>query len=354
MNPNWFARLMGWVLRLTAVDDKAGAGGADDKGGAAGAGDDKGGAGGGADDKGGAGAGDDKGAGGGGGADDKAGAGGADDKGAAGKDPWLGIRETYAAGDEKKLAKLGRYATPQAALDAFLALQDRLRSGELKAQLPKNATEDQVKAWRAENGIPESPDKYELALPKGVEIAAEDKPYVDSMLKAVHAQGANSAIASTVVGLYYDVQRQMTEERAAKDAEFAKQSEDALRVEWGKEFRLNMNQIDAVTAMMPAEVRDLFTHGRLANGDPLMSHPGVLKWVNALAREINPVATLVPDGGGDIVGSIEAELEKIQGWMKAPKGSPDWKKYWEGPEGDATQKRYRELLDGKERATAKK
>lgn len=351
MNPNWFARLMSWATRLTAVDDKGGAGGADDKG-AAGSADDKGGAGG-ADDKGAAG-GDAAGAAGGGGADDKGSAAGADDKAGASKDPWHGIREAWAAGDEKKATKLGRYATPTAALDAFISLQDRVRSGELKAQLPKNATDDQVKAWRVENGIPETHDKYDLKLSKDVAIAAEDKPYVDSMLKAIHSHGVNSQIASTVVDLYYDVQRQMTEARMAKDASFAQQSEDALRVDWGNEYRLNINQNQALLAMIPAADRELFVRGRLANGDPIMAHPGIQRWLNALAREINPVAALVPDSGGDIAGGIESEIKKIEGYMEAPAGSADHAKYWKGTEGEATQKRYRELLDGKERATAKK
>lgn len=274
------------------------------------------------------------------------GAAGGDDPGA--KDPWLGIRERYAGEDAKKLAQISRYQNPEAALDALLGLQNRVRSGELRAQLPKGATPEQVKAWREESGIPETHDKY--ALPDTLKIEERDKPYVDTLLAAVHAKNGNNDLAATVVEQYYAIQQKMTEERIAADKTYVQGQEDALRATWGNEYRLNMNSIAALTATMPEDVRELFTRGRLADGNPLMGNAKVAMWLTGLSREINPVTSLLPPGGGDPASAIETEIKQIEGWMQAGRGSANGKKYWDSPE---TQERYRNLLDGQSKVRAR-
>jgi hypothetical protein len=215
--------------------------------------------------------------------------------------------------------------------------------------LPDKATPEQITAWRAENGIPEAPDKYTLTLKDGLKVGAEDKPLVDSVLKVLHGQNANNAQASALIDWYYETQEKMSADRAQKDAEYAQKGTDELHGEWGKEYRMNMNKIEGLLATMPADVRDLFKHGRLADQNPIFAHPGVLRALNTWARTINPVSTLIPNTSGDIGAAIDNEIKQIEGWMKSPKGSPDHKKYWLDV---GTQERYRELLDGRERAKA--
>lgn len=224
-----------------------------------------------------------------------------------------------------------------------------MSSGELRSTLPDKATAEQLATWRTENGIPEAPNKYELKLKDGFKIAEEDKPIIDSMLKTLHAGNANSAQASAVVDWYYEAQAKVTEERNAKDVAIAEKTSDELHGEWGGEYRLNMNKIDGLLATMPADVRDLFKHGRLSNYEPILANPQVLRALNDWARTINPVSTLVPNSGGDITQAIDSEIKQIEGWMRAPQGSQDYKKYWND---DGTQARYRELLDGRDRAKA--
>jgi len=265
-------------------------------------------------------------------------------------DPWGGLREKIAGGDEKKLARLNRYASPQAAIDALFALQTRISSGELKSMLPKNATPEQIATWRAENGVPETPDKYELKLRDGLVIGAADKPIIDEALKVLHGTNATAAQASALVDWYYSETVRQADERAQKDKAFAQANEDTLRSEWKDEFRPNMNMVNGLISTMPAEAQQLFMAGRLANGDPIMSHPGVLKTLVNWAREINPVGTVVPNAGANIASAIEDEITTIEKKMQAPKGSPEYRDYWEN---DKTQTRYRELLEARDR-TAKK
>lgn len=231
--------------------------------------------------------------------------------------------------------------------NALFSVQARISSGELRSALPKDAKPEQIAQWRTENGIPESPDKYQL--PPEVKVPEEDRPVIDAFLKDLHGANASNAVAAQAVAWYYKEVEQRTNERMQKDADFARASEDALRTEWGSEYTLNRNLIVSLVETAPAEVRDLVKGARLSNGDPLLSHPGALKWLNGMAREINPPTALVPNATNP-AAAIDSEITTIEGWMRAPRGSAEAKKYWDAPQ---TQERYRALLDGREKTKAK-
>jgi len=268
---------------------------------------------------------DDKGGDGGGDAGDQGGAGGqgAADKGAQGgnqggeggrqpnaeKSTWPEDWRTQIAGTDEGLNKrLSRYSSPKDVANALLSVQNRISSGELRSTLPKNATEDQVKAWRAENGIPEAPDKYDLKLADGLVVGADDKPLIDKLMVSMHKVNAPAGIASEVVNFYYQTKQEEEAARQTKDAEAARAASDALHAEWGAEFRPNMNMIDGLLDTAPAGVKDLLKFGRLSDGTPIMAHPDAIRWLNNMAREINPVTTVVPNAGANVSGAIDDEI----------------------------------------------
>lgn len=257
------------------------------------------------------------------------------------QDNW---REMYAGEDKKKLERLGRYSTPAAAFDALFGLQAKIGSGELRSVLPKDATPEQMKQWREENGIPEKPEDYGITFGKDG-LPEQDKPMVDKFLSAMHSKNANKDQATTAINTYYELVAEQTAARHDQDREFAKQSEDHLRAEWGQEYRANINMINGLLATAPAEVQDLIKGGRLANGDPFMSHPHVLQWMNGMARQINPVTTLIPNAGANMASAIDDEIKAIEKLMAA--NSPD---YWKD---DKKQSRYRELLAARDKLSAK-
>lgn len=271
-----------------------------------------------------------------------------------GEDPWRGIATEFATKDgkldEKLLTRVKRYATPADALNAHIALQNKIAAGEMRSTLPPNATEEQVKAWRSENGIPEAPEKYELKLKDGLVIGEEDKPIIDAFLKSAHGANMTAQQASQAVDWYYEEVERQTAARAEQDKALAAKAQDALRAAWGNEYRTNENMVLGLLDGAPAGVKDQIMHGRLADGTPIMSHPETMMWLRQLAGEINPVTAIIPNAGGNIVGAVEDEIKQIETWMKAPRTSPEGKKYW----GDEkVQERYRALLNAKERATKK-
>lgn len=247
-------------------------------------------------------------------------------------------RNRYAGEDVKKMERLNRYASPAAAFDALLSLQSKIGAGELRSKLPENATKEQVAAWRNENGIPEAPDKYDLA---DVKVAAEDKPMIDDFLTKLHGANAPAAVAKEAVAWYYEEAARRTEERLEKDRKIATAAEDALRAEWGDEYRTNVNMMNGLLETVPADVRDLFKTGRLADGTPIMSSPSVLKALVSWSRQINPVTTVVPNAGANIGSAIDDEIKAIEKTMRT-----DRKAY---NEDNKMQERYRELLAARDR-----
>lgn len=332
-----------WFRLMAPEDDKGGEGG-----GAGGDGGDAG-AGAGADDKGAAGGA--QGAVGGAGADaGNNGAQGAQgSQGTAGKDDgpiWREDWRTQIAGTDEAIAKrLSRYSSPKDVANALLSVQNRISSGELRSALPKNATEDQVKAWRQENGIPDAPDKYELKLADGLVVGEDDKPLIDNLLKSMHKVNAPAGIASEVVNFYYQTKEAEEAKRQQADADAARAASDALHAEWGAEFRPNMNMIDGLLDTAPAGVKDLIKFGRLSDGTPIMANPDAIRWLNNMAREINPVTTVVPNAGANVSGAIEDEIAKIEKTMRT-----DRKAY---NADEKMQARYRDLLNARERAGKK-
>ena len=271
---------------------------------------------------------------------------GGDDKGGdkGGKKEYVwgeGWREQLAKGDEKVLGRLQRFNTPEDIFTSYRALEQRMHSGELKSALPKDAKPEDVAKWRTENGIPETPDKYNLDLGDGLVVGDEDKPIVEGFLKAAHESNLSNDAVKTALGWYYREVERQTDERAKLDDDIKTKTEDALRVDWGQDYRTNMNRVNSLIATMPADVRDLFMHGRLADGTPVGASPGVLKSLALWHRQINPTHTIVPGDGANIGSAIEDEIKTIEKVMRT-----DRKAY---NKDEKMQLRYRELLDARSR-----
>ncbi|ALQ01485.1 hypothetical protein PHLH3_08690 [Pseudomonas sp. St386] len=256
-------------------------------------------------------------------------------------DDW---RESYAGQDDKLLKRLGRYASPKAALDALISAQDKISRGELKKPLGANASPEDLAAFRADQGIPETPDKYDLKLAEGRVIGEADKPLIDKFLTSMHGKNATPDQVSAGVDAYYDVVEEIQAQRYENDENFKQQSEDALRAEFGNDFRRNMNMISGLLSGAPGDVKEMLMDARTEDGTRIINSPDTLRWLAQLAREINPVAAVVPGAGANAGQAINDELASITKLMGDPKSE-----YWKGPKAEPMQERFRQLTSAKER-----
>lgn len=264
----------------------------------------------------------------------------ADDKAAASPTDWPDDwRQKYAGEDEKLLKRLGRYASPKAAFDALIAAQDKISRGELKKPLSDKPTAEELAAYRKDLGIPESPDKYDLKLSEGRVIGEEDKPLIDKFLQRMHGRNATPDQVSAGVDAYYEVVEEIQAQRYEADEDFRRQSEDELRAEWGGEFRRNVNLVSGLLAGAPEGVKEMLMDARTEDGTRVINSPATLRWLTQLAREINPVASVVP-GASNAGQAISDELDGLKKMMGDPKSE-----YWKGPKAEKLQARFRDLVN---------
>ena len=254
-------------------------------------------------------------------------------------DDW---REKAAGGDDKLLKRFARYASPNAALKALVDAQNKISAGIKPAQLAADATPEEVAAWRAEQGIPEAPDKYDLELPGGYVIGEADKEPIGDFLKHAHDAHMRPEQVKSALAWYYENQEKQTQLLAQADAKTFQETEDLLRQEWGGDYRRNVNLAAGVLDAAPEGVKENLLGARLADGTPLGNHPAVLRWLSSLARELNPVATVVPGSGATAAAAIDNEISALEARMG---GDPATRNAYFKDE--KAQARYRELVSAR-------
>jgi len=227
-------------------------------------------------------------------------------------------RERLAGGDEKTLNKLSRYAAPEDLSKALAAAQSKISSGNLSAKLSDNPTDEELAAYRKDNGIPESIDGYD------VEVPPEQKESMDAVLTAMHEANLTPAQAKSMIGMAKE--RREAEEQALYDfGQDAKESCKAeLEEKWGKEFTRNLNMAhNLLDATVGQEVKEALFAGTLADGTPIGSSPEILDMLVNLSIIHNPAGTIVPATGGDQMQGINDEIKTIETFMSEHRGAYD-------------------------------
>lgn len=263
-----------------------------------------------------------------------------------GKEPtWPGDwRERLAGEDEKAMARLKRFNAPDDVYKSWRAAEQRLSSEDFIQRLPKDATEDQVKAYREKMGVPEKPEGYLENLSNGLNIGDEDKPILESYLKSVHAKNVPPDVVDATLQWYYN---EMDERKAAlseQDNSDKTSGEDELRSLWGDEYRPNLNMMNSFLDTAPEGVKDTILNGRGADGVVLGNNPKVLDWLTRLAKEINPAGIVAPGEAASSKG-IDDRLAEIAKYRRENRD-----KYYKDEKVLAEERR---LIDARERMKAR-
>lgn len=254
-----------------------------------------------------------------------------------------GWREHIAKGDEKTLNRLKRFQSPEDLWEMNRNLESKMSSGDLKPGLPKDATPEQLAQWRKDNGIPEKPEGYDLTFDDGLVVGEEDKAIINGFLSKAHESNMAPSQVKEAVRWYYDEIERQAAARSEQDQAVLVQAQDELRGEWGSEYRMNVNLIHGLMDKSPDGLKEAFLGGRLADGTPIGSSVPMLKWLAHLARQDNPVATVVPAAGANQGQAIEDEVKSLESMM-----GNKFSEYWKGPKAEGMQKRYRELVEARE------
>jgi len=267
-----------------------------------------------------------------------------DDKTAATTtDDW---RSRFAGDDAKLLSFLGRYPTEKAFAEA--AKKDREAARNSLKPLGDDPTEEEVAAYRKNFDVPDKPEGYLEKLPEGLVVGEDDKPFVDAFLAKMHEANASPAQTNAALASYYSIIEEQAATEANELAAAKEASSDALKAEWGADYKRNLTAMHAHLDSLPEPVKAAFTHGYGADGVPLGYNPEVLKWITGLALEANPLSTVVPGAGTNQASAVADEMANLEKMMG--NRSSD---YWKGPKSATLQERYRTLVDAKQKLAAR-
>lgn len=224
-------------------------------------------------------------------------------------DDW---RARLAGKDEEAIKRLNRFGSPEGVYKSWRSLEQRMSSGELKSKLPDNATEEQITEWRKENGIPEKADGYQKTVLPGHEWTEKDMPNLTAFFNIAHAANLTQAQVDNTLKWYVDQKQGLAANQFESDTSAKMALEDALRTEWGPEYRGNIALLSRfLAAEIPEEGGAALIDARLADGSRLIDQGWFAKWVVGLARQqYGDASFITPDATPAGMASRKAEIEK--------------------------------------------
>jgi len=254
-------------------------------------------------------------------------------------------RDELAAGDERFRKRAARWPSLADVGRSYLSLEHKLSSGEYKRALPKDASSDEVAAWRRENGIPQTWEDYRIELGNGMAAGEADRPLLMAFAQFAHERGLSNADANDFATWYFEHQDALVSQREDADAEFKLTAEEDLRGEMGPDYRRNINVANAMLGAMPGDLAGRLAQGRMADGTKVGNDPAFLRWLIGLGLDMNPAATVVPTGPGDAGKTLDDEIAAIKAYMRTNRA--DYAK------DEKMQARYRDLLAARDRVKAR-
>ncbi len=248
------------------------------------------------------------------------------------KDDWRQkIAEHASAGNkkayEREMRRLERLTDPAALYGQYREMENKFHDpdGGLIRRPGKDASEEDIKAFHKALGVPEKAEELVsgLELPDGVELGKQDKALASEFAESMHASGLNQAQMNTAMAWYFKNQEEQSAHIDELDDKNRISGEKALKEEFGGAFKRNMNAMNDLFSFAPGGVdmknEDALINrllaGRMADGTIIGDDPDMTRFLVAVAKEVNPVATVVDDPGGSGKG-LQDEIKEIEGIMR--------------------------------------
>ncbi len=226
-------------------------------------------------------------------------------------------RDAFAGEDEKFKSQLERYAKPEDLGKAFREQRATISSGNLKQSPDENATPEDLAAFRVANNIPAEAAGYLENLPEGLVLGEDDKEIFESFAGAMHEMNVEPAVMHKVIDWYNGFAEDQQDTMAELDHGHHQETEDALRTEWGTDYRANINLVGSlIEGTFSEENAAAILNARDGDGRAIMNIPGVLQGLSELSRKLNPVNQIAPAAGRTPDQTLEDEIADIEKFMK--------------------------------------
>lgn len=230
-------------------------------------------------------------------------------------------RKQLAGEDKDALKMLERFKAPGDVGKSLVEARKRVSKGATDEPMPDPEKDaDGAKAWREARGIPADPADYKV--PESLKLSDADKPQVTAFTQLAHARNWSQKQVGEGLEMYFQFQGEAMERQAAADKEAAAATAEALRDEWGPDFRPNSKLAKAVMDAIAPGMN--LQEARLPNGRRVGDVPELVKALAEKGREFFGDAAFAGGAATKATEDREAELKKmmtddIDKWHANPK-----------------------------------
>lgn len=223
--------------------------------------------------------------------------------------------------DPKRIERLKRMTDPGALLDSYLSLEAQM--SKRGVTLPgEKATEDELKAFAKQAGVPEKPEDYKIKpnLPEGYEYNDQDKEILGKVTADFHKRGgilAHPQVIQAVHEAYAAAENEAQAMLVARATELHTETQAALDKEYGAEKGRNLAFGKSFVERFadpndPDEVKDLFQLP-LMNGAKLGDYLPFVRMMARAGREFgdDPLFAEIGGASSDTISTLEAEKAAI-------------------------------------------
>lgn len=236
--------------------------------------------------------------------------------------------------DLKALPAAKKYETPADLLKAYSEAEKLI--GRKGVIVPgENASAEEMAAFRAALGVPETADAYGLKAPEGVPEGVWSDDMAKVFAAKAHEAGLTTAQAQAVAGWYAGTAAEQAKAMEAAAVAAREEATAAMRSEWGGQFDAKIEVAKRALVQFGGQgVADLMTETGLGN------HPEVVKM---FARIGEAIAEDKPAGMGGGTAPVMTDPRAQAMAITNDKTSPYWNQ--QHPEHLATVRRVTKLLE---------
>jgi hypothetical protein len=229
-------------------------------------------------------------------------------------DNW---RDLMAGSEASYAEELGRYKTPAELVKSLVETKKALRTRSEQADPMPDvgdgsdpAKVEALKTWREKHGVPPDPTAYVIPDPVKKNLTDADKPALDSFMTFAHSKGKDQAFVQLGLEWYGEFAAEQEQALADGDAKDRQASEDALRVEWGPDFKRNLDIADrAAHELMPD---GKFLEARLPDGSMMRYNQNFIKAMVEVGLSKWGDGAFIGEEAIKSTESRKAEIEHIQ------------------------------------------
>lgn len=224
-------------------------------------------------------------------------------------------RDAVAGDDLKFKSQLERFSDQGAFGNAYREAQQKIRSGQLRPELPEDASEDQIKEFRTTNNIPLEVGDYFEDMPNGLVVGEDDKEIMMDFMGAMHEINAPKEVAHKMVEWYNTFEERQQEAMGELDAEQSQETDDVLRESWGKDYRANMNLVKGMLNHYFGESAEQLINGRYQDGRGFFNDAKIMTGLGELARKMNDEFPLIQEDP-EALKSLNDEIDELEKYQR--------------------------------------